>query len=105
MNVSRMQGVFFSEIQVLHARFGFGIRFSLFSADFGGARLFLMSKSHSSRYFASDGQILVSGALDQTKKIRKTAADIFAKSGPDKPEKNKEKSKLSPDFSVIFLWI
>ena len=31
------------------------------------------------------GQILVSGALDDTKKMRKTAADIFAKSGPEKP--------------------
>ena len=30
-------------------------------------------------------QMLVSGALDQTKKIRKTAADIFAKSGLEKP--------------------
>ena len=31
------------------------------------------------------GQMLVSGALDRTKKMRKTAADIFAKSGPEKP--------------------
>ena len=31
------------------------------------------------------GQILVSRALDRTKKIRKTAADIFAKSGLEKP--------------------
>ena len=31
--------------------------FSQFSADFGGARLFLTSKSDSWRYFASDGQI------------------------------------------------
>ena len=31
--------------------------FSLFSADFRGARLFLTSKSSSSRNFASDGQI------------------------------------------------
>ena len=30
-------------------------------------------------------QFLVSGALDQTKKIRKIAADIFAKSGLEKP--------------------
>ena len=30
-------------------------------------------------------QILVSGALDDTKSIRKTAADIFAKSGLEKP--------------------
>ena len=31
------------------------------------------------------GQMLVSGALDRTKKRRKTAADMFAKSGLDKP--------------------
>ena len=31
--------------------------FSLFSADFRGARLFLTSKSSSSRFFALDGQI------------------------------------------------
>ena len=35
------------------------------------------------------GQIVVSGALDRTKKIRKTAADIFAKSGPEELRKNK----------------
>ena len=49
--------------------------------------------------------MLVSRALDRTKKIRKTAADIFAKSGPEKPEKNKETSKVSPDFSPFFPWI
>ena len=31
------------------------------------------------------GQMLVSRALDRTKKIRKIAADIFAKSGLEKP--------------------
>ena len=31
------------------------------------------------------GQMLVSRALDWTKKIRKIAADIFAKSGLEKP--------------------
>ena len=31
--------------------------------------------------------LLVSGALDDTKKMRKASADIFAKSGPEKPEK------------------
>ena len=36
---------------------GFFFGFSLFSTDFGGARDFLTSKSDSSRYFASDGQI------------------------------------------------
>ena len=33
------------------------LSFSLFSADFRGARLFLTSKSSSSRFFALDGQI------------------------------------------------
>ena len=37
--------------------FIFSLIFVLFSADFGGARLFLTSKSGSLRYFASDGQI------------------------------------------------
>ena len=36
------------------------IGFSSFSADLGGARLFLTSKSDSWRYFASDGQIFMS---------------------------------------------
>ena len=36
------------------------------------------------------GQILVSGAIDDTKKMRKAGADIFAKSGPDKPPKNRK---------------
>ena len=31
------------------------------------------------------GQMLVSGALDDTEKIRKTAADMFAKYGLEKP--------------------
>ena len=31
------------------------------------------------------GQFLVSGALDDTKKMRKASADIFAKSGLEKP--------------------
>ena len=43
---------FFSENN-LDSFFGF----SLFSADFRGARLFLTSKSSSSRFFALDGQI------------------------------------------------
>ena len=35
------------------------------------------------------GQVLVSGALDDTKKMRKAGADIFAKSGPEqKHQKN-----------------
>ena len=35
----------------------FFFSFSLFSADFRGARLFLMSKSNSLRFFALDGQV------------------------------------------------
>ena len=31
------------------------------------------------------GQVLVSGALDDTETIGKAGADIFTKSGPDKP--------------------
>ena len=41
------------------------------------------------------GHMLVSEALDDTKKMRKAGADIFAKSGPDKPWKKIEKSKTS----------
>ena len=37
--------------------FGFFFGFSLFSVDFRGARVFLTSKSNSSRSFALDGQI------------------------------------------------
>ena len=32
------------------------------------------------------GQMLVSGALDDTKKMRKAGADMFAKSGPGKTQ-------------------
>ena len=38
-------------------KFGFVFVFSSFSVDFRGARLFLTSKSSSSRFFALDGQI------------------------------------------------
>ena len=31
------------------------------------------------------GKILISGTLDRTKKVRKAGADIFAKSGLEKP--------------------
>ena len=44
----------------------------------------------------------VSGALDQPKKIRKTAADIFANFGPDKLRKTIKKSKVSPGFPQSF---
>ena len=53
------------------------------------------------------GQMLVSRALDRTKKIRKIAADIFAKSGLEKPWKKKEQLKLSLDFPRVSrgLWL
>ena len=44
-------------------------------------------------------QILVSRALDDTKKMRKAGADIFAKSGPEKPLTHQTKIKL---FSGLF---
>ena len=53
--------------------------------------------------------MLVFRALDQTKKIRKAAADIFANFGLGKPRKKTDKIKtnlrLFPDFSVASrLW-
>ena len=45
------------------------------------------------------GQMLVSGALDDTKKMRKAGADIFAKSGLEKTRKTLNKSQKSVDFS------
>ena len=51
------------------------------------------------------GQMLVSGALDDTKKMRKAGADIFAKSGLEKPSNNQTKSRCSPEFSQFFPWI
>ena len=40
------------------------------------------------------GQMLVSGALDDTKKMRKAGADIFAKSGPEKPKKKPKQIQI-----------
>ena len=51
------------------------------------------------------GQMLVSGALDWTKKIRKTAADMFAKSAPEKKTKKTKQSRCSPEVSQFFPWI
>ena len=49
---------FFDAVNVFFGKhFGFFLGFSLFSADFRGARLFLTSKSNSSRFLALDGQI------------------------------------------------
>ena len=47
------------------------------------------------------GHILVSGALDRTKSIRKTAADIFANSEPEKPYKTSQ-IKMFSGFLLIF---
>ena len=53
-------------------------------------------------------QMLVSRALDDTKNMRKAGADIFAKSGPEKPHTNQENNqKQSPGFSrfsAFFPW-
>ena len=49
------------------------------------------------------GQMLVSGALDDTKKTRKAGADIFAKSWPEQLQ-NRKKSKFPLGFSMFFLW-
>ena len=51
------------------------------------------------------GQMLVSGALDDTKKMRKTAADIFAKSGPEKPGKKPKQIKILSGIFPNFPWI
>ena len=48
--------------------------------------IFLESKNEKKSENVDEiGQILVSGALDDTKKMRKAGADIFAKSGLEKP--------------------
>ena len=48
------------------------------------------------------GQILVSGALDDTKTIGKVGGNIFAKSGPEKPPTNRKKiKKISGIFPVF----
>ena len=48
------------------------------------------------------GQMLVSGALDDTKKMRKAGADIFAKSGPENPQKTINKSRFPPGLFPVF---
>ena len=48
------------------------------------------------------GQLLVSGALDHTKKMRKTAADIFAKSGPENPQEKPKQIKMFSGFFQFF---
>ena len=48
--------------------------------DFGGVK-----KPKKTKKWNEIGQILVSGALDDTKTIGKVGADIFAKSRPEKP--------------------
>ena len=48
--------------------------------------------------------MLVSRALDWTKKIRKAGADSFANVGAEKPGNNLSKSICSLDF-FDFLWI
>ena len=43
--------------------------------------------------------MLVSGALDDTEKMRKAGADIFAKSGPGKNPANRKKQNVLRDFA------
>ena len=49
------------------------------------------------------GQMLVSGALDDTKKMRKAGADIFAKSGLEKAWKKQGTSRRQFRFFPIFM--
>ena len=62
--------------------------------DFGGSK-----NQKKTKKWNEIGQILVSGALDDTKTIGKVGGNIFAKSGPEKPPKNRKKIKI---FSGIF---
>ena len=48
--------------------------------DFGGSK-----NQKKMKKWNGIGQMLVSGALDDTKTIGKVGADIFAKCGPEKP--------------------
>ena len=51
-------------------------------------------------------QLLVSGALDDIKKMRKAGADILGKYGPEKLRNNRNKSNfLQIVFFPIFPWI
>ena len=47
-------------------------------------------------------QMLVSGALDDTKKMRKAGADSFAKSGPETKRTKSENSKFSSGWFPFF---
>ena len=52
----------------------------------GKSWIFTLSRSNKKTNKNDEiGQFLVSRALDDTKKMRKAGADIFAKSGPEKP--------------------
>ena len=44
-----------------------------------------------SKNYDEIGQIFVPGALDDTKKMRKAGADMFAKDGPENPPKKQKK--------------
>ena len=49
--------------------------------------IFGVNKTKKSETLDEIGQLLVSGALDDPKKMRKAGADIFAKSGPEQKQK------------------
>ena len=83
------QGLFF---QIKRKQLDFNI--------FGGQQN--KNKRNEKRKWDEIGQMLVSGALDDTKTIGKAGADIVEKSGPEKPSKSKEKSDVSLDVSSFF---
>ena len=71
--------------------------------DFGGSK-----NQKKTKKWNEIGQILVSGALDDTKTIGKVGADIFANFGAEKPLKTKQISNISPDFlsfPTILPWV
>ena len=62
----------------------------------GTTRIFIFvgsKKTKKNTKFDEIGRYFFSRALDWTKSIRKTAADIFAKSGLEKPCKNKKNAR------------
>ena len=66
--------------------------------DFGGSK-----NQKKTKKWNEIGQNLVSGALDDTKTIGKVGADIFAKSGAEKPQKNRKNPNFLRDFPRFFV--
>ena len=65
--------------------------------DFGGSK-----NQKKTKKWNEIGQILVSGALDDTKTIGKIGADIFAKSGLEKPWKKVTNQDFLQDVPRFF---